>query len=167
MNITIRQAIVTDAHDFAFVICESWKEAYKNIIPPDVLERNTNLSKREKTFASRMESETDKYYIAYDGELPCGVCVTSPSRDEDKKGWGEIVAIYTLPEYWGKSVGKPMMATALDGLREQGFTRFLLWVFEENPRARRFYEKCGFCADGVVKEFGHGGAREVRYTKEP
>lgn len=50
MNITIRRAIPADAHDFAYVICESWKAAYKEIIPPDVLERNTNLQKREEIF---------------------------------------------------------------------------------------------------------------------
>lgn len=105
-----------------------------------------------------MKSETDWYYIAYDGETPYGVCSTSPSRDADKNGWGEVVAIYTLPEYWGTGVGKLLMEAALEDLRKQGFTRFLLWVFGANLRARRFYEKCGFSADGAVKEFGHGGA---------
>lgn len=166
VNITIRRATTADAHDFAYVICESWKVAYKDIIPPDVLERNTNLQKREEIFSSRMKSEEQCYYIAYDGKIPCGVCSTCPSRDADKNGWGEVVAIYTLLEYWGTGVGNLLMKVALEGLRKQGFTRFLLWVFESNPRARRFYEKCGFFADGTVKEFGHGGAQVVRYIKE-
>lgn len=30
----------------------------------------------------------------------------------------------------------------------------LLWVFEDNPRARRFYEKLGFTSDGTRKDIG-------------
>jgi hypothetical protein len=41
-----------------------------------------------------------------------------------------------------------------------------LWVAEANPRARRFYEREGWTADGGVKieEFGGRPLREVRYT---
>nr|WP_245816696.1 hypothetical protein [Lentzea albidocapillata] len=41
----------------------------------------------------------------------------------------------------------------------------VLWVFDENPRARRFYERLGFRADGLVKTEAIGGAEltEIRY----
>lgn len=32
MSITVRRATAGDAHDFAYVLCESWKAAYKDII---------------------------------------------------------------------------------------------------------------------------------------
>lgn len=165
MNITIRTATAVDAHDFAYILCESWKAAYKDIIPPDVMEQNTNIEKRESMFSTIMKSDTAKYYIAYDGEKPCGICSTGSARDDDMPECGEIVAIYTLPEYWGKGVGKSLMEAALDGLRKQGFTHFLLWVLEKNLRARRFYEKCGFSPDGT-KKTGHGEAMEIRYLAE-
>lgn len=42
----------------------------------------------------------------------------------------------------------------------------MLWTFEANARARRFYEKCGFVVGGAVKDSGFGNAKEVRYRLE-
>ena len=41
----------------------------------------------------------------------------------------------------------------------------LLWVLVANERARRFYERAGFHADGPVVDFEVGGATlpEMRY----
>ena len=41
-----------------------------------------------------------------------------------------------------------------------------LWVFEENIKARRFYEKCGFTLDGANKELDIGKVfTAIRYYK--
>lgn len=79
------------------------------------------------------------------------------------QGWGEVVAIYTLEAYWGRSVGRALMDAATDGLRTLGFEKIMLWTFEANARARRFYERYGFAVDGTVKDSGIAGAPEVRY----
>lgn len=50
-------------------------------------------------------------------------------------------------------------------LRNDGFTEAILWVFEDNPRTRRFYELAGWVADGGTKDeplFGTA-APAVRY----
>jgi RimJ/RimL family protein N-acetyltransferase len=43
----------------------------------------------------------------------------------------------------------------------------LLWVLKGNTRARRFYERQGFAADGAEEPFEVDGVPvpEVRYTK--
>ena len=41
-----------------------------------------------------------------------------------------------------------------------------LWVFKENTRARRFYEKHGFHSDGSERVSEFDGALEVRYVRE-
>ena len=38
-----------------------------------------------------------------------------------------------------------------------------LWVLDQNDRAKAFYEKSGFKADGTSKESGLGNAKEERY----
>ena len=57
------------------------------------------------------------------------------------------------------------MTDALTGLRDEGFFDAILWVLEENPRARRFYEHAGWTADGGVKDeqWLEKLVREVRY----
>jgi hypothetical protein len=43
----------------------------------------------------------------------------------------------------------------------------ILWVLDDNPRARRFYELAGWAADGTAREIELFGFRfpEVRYIK--
>ena len=59
-----------------------------------------------------------------------------------------------------------MLETALEEMRAAGKKRVWLWAFEENHRARRFYEKHGFRWDGARRVSEFDGAMEVRYGKE-
>jgi hypothetical protein len=56
------------------------------------------------------------------------------------------------------------MAAALATLRER-YATSILWVAEDNPRARRFYEREGWTLDGARKEDELLGVTvaEVRY----
>ena len=48
-------------------------------------------------------------------------------------------------------------------IAKAGYLKVMLWVFEDNVRARRFYETIGFTASGKVKT--NIGAVEVCYEK--
>lgn len=74
----------------------------------------------------------------------------------------EIVAIHSLPESWGTGLGHAMLEAALDQI---GGGTVFLWAFRENKRARRFYEKHGFCWDGRERVSEFDGAVEVRYER--
>ena len=80
--------------------------------------------------------------------------------------YAEIVALYSTEPYWGTGVGQRMMDFALAEIKQLGYGKVTLWVFEDNPRARRFYEKYGFAFDGAVRDSGLGNAKEVRYRLE-
>jgi hypothetical protein len=57
------------------------------------------------------------------------------------------------------------MDTTISRLRGYGFDEAVLWVLEDNPRTRRFYELAGWLTDGEVKVEEWLGlvVREVRY----
>ena len=74
----------------------------------------------------------------------------------------EIIAIHTLPESHGTGLGAAMLTAALNQIGNQPV---FLWAFKENTRARRFYEKHGFRADGSERVSEFDGAIEVRYVK--
>lgn len=44
-----------------------------------------------------------------------------------------------------------MMNTILKDMSTAGFSKLMLWVFEDNTRARRFYEAHGFTTNGKTK----------------
>ena len=74
----------------------------------------------------------------------------------------EIISVHTLPSSWGTGLGAAMMEEAL---KQIGDRRVFLWVFKDNIRARRFYEKQGFRWDGAERVSQFDGALEVRYVK--
>lgn len=76
----------------------------------------------------------------------------SCGESRDAAGEGELYAIYALPAAWGSGVGPALMAAALGALRTGGFATASLWVLEDNPRARRFYEREGWRSDGRRRE---------------
>jgi GNAT superfamily N-acetyltransferase len=86
------------------------------------------------------------------------------ARDEPETV-GELYAIYVHPDVWGHGVGRALMAESLDRFHEEGFTEAILWVLEDNPRTRTFYELAGWHADGAFKdeEWLNTLVREVRY----
>ena len=162
----IRKALPADARDLANILCDSWQAAYKNILTPEDLERNTNKAARTTMFEKIISAGHGNGYIAFCNSISCGHIFFNDTRDDDLPGYAEIVAIYSTEPYWGTGVGQKMMNFALAEIKRLGYNKVMLWVFEDNPRARRFYEKNKFFADGAIKNSGFGNAKEVRYRLE-
>ena len=79
-------------------------------------------------------------------------------------GFAELICIHSLQENWGKGYGSKMMDKVLMDISEAGYTKVMLWVFEENERAKRFYGTKGFVKSEKSKEIK--GVVEVMYVKE-
>lgn len=58
--------------------------------------------------------------------------------------------LYVVPGAQGTGLAQAMLDAALPGRRDA-----FLWVFADNPRAIRFYERNGFVADGLAASTGH------------
>jgi GNAT superfamily N-acetyltransferase len=103
--------------------------------------------------------------VAVDGERVVGFSSLGPARAGEDPSLGELFTIYVLPDWWGAGVGRALMASTVHHLRAEGFAHAILWVLEDNPRTRRFYEQSGWHADGAVKDEEWLGTtiREVRY----
>jgi len=96
------------------------------------------------------------------GEV-AGFAGLGPARDDAQVG--EVYTIYVLPDVWSRGVGRALMVETLSLLRGEGFAEAILWVLEDNPRTRHFYELAGWRADGGVKDEEVLGTlvREIRY----
>ena len=69
-----------------------------------------------------------------------------------------------MPEEWGSGLARTLHDRALEGTRELGANEGSLWVVEQNPRARRFYEREDWRADGQKKS-NPFGVDELRYVR--
>jgi ribosomal protein S18 acetylase RimI-like enzyme len=56
----------------------------------------------------------------------------------------ELYALYVAPAYWSTGAGRALMGRVLAEAQAKGYPRIVLWVLEQNARARRFYERAGF-----------------------
>ena len=139
---------------------ESWKYAYRGIIPRDYLD-----SIPAGRWASGIKEPNRKTLVCVEDGRIVGTSSFCGSRFERFSGWGEVISLYLLPEYMGKGYGNRLLETAVTELRKQGYANVFLWVLEENDRARRFYERFGFSPTGdfLETEIGGKALREVRY----
>lgn len=164
MSFDIRRAALEDSYSLAEILSHSWMSSYKNIIPMEELEKQANIERRQKMFRTMLATPKIDLYISFVENVPCGEIMFCNSRDKDLIDYGEIVSIYLLEEYWGKGYGKEMMSFALEKMQENNYLNVLLWVFKDNERATRFYEKFGFVADGTEKVSSFSNKPiEIRY----
>lgn len=158
---TIRPILPTDdPMAVSRVYEESWKTAYRGILPDAYLDGipSGQWANDRPSFCT---------LLLLDGSDVVGVSTVCPSRFPDWPDWGEVVSLYLRPAYMDKGHGGPLLEAAVDTLRQQGFDRVFLWVLEENARARHFYEKHGFTCSGSAREDEIGGkpVREMQYIR--
>lgn len=141
---------------------ESWRSAYRGIVPQAYLD-----SIPAGQWAPALDRPGWVTLVMAEGTRLIGTSSLCPSRWPECPGFGEIVSLYLLPEYMGRGCGRALLAAAVRELERQGFRDILLWVLEENFRARAFYEKNGFRPGGVSMESEVGGKRlrELLYCR--
>jgi GNAT superfamily N-acetyltransferase len=165
----VREATVEDASGIARVHVRTWQAAYTHVFPPEALGRlDDALPRREAGWRETIEAGSPRSHtlVATTDDEVVGFAHVMPSRDSaDTARVGELAAIYVSPDVWGAGAGRALMLEALGRLAASGFDEAMLWVLEDNPRARRFYEAAGWWTDGGVKEDELLGTpvREVRY----
>lgn len=145
------------------IYVKSWQTAYRGIVSQDYLD-----SLSGGWWAQRIaESRYNDYVVVEDGRY-IGTSSTGAARDEKLADYGEIISIYLLPEYFGKGYAEPLIKFVENALKEEGYKNIYLWVLEDNIRARKFYEKQGFLANGdtTTMEISGEVLVEVRYVKE-
>ena len=152
---SIRRAAEEDASALAGLHVRAWQWAYRGMLPDAYLDGLAGqTAQREAMWRQELRglpAECLVWVAERDGRL-VGFCNTAPSRD------GE-------PEVAGTGVGAALMRHAMAALRARGYRAAVLWVLDANERARRFYEKGGWRADGAAKEEDVWGVvvRELRY----
>lgn len=173
-RITIRSATPEDAEEIARLHVDASLVAYRPIFGEDF--RFGDISERVETWRRMLAQDPslaltppEKTYVACleDGRI-AGFCSIGPSRDEDAGDDGEVQMLYIAPDQWRAGVGRQLFESGVSYLKARGFSRLVLWVLKDNERARRFYERAGWRADGREKpSFNKPVLSQVRYTLAP
>jgi GNAT superfamily N-acetyltransferase len=136
----IREARSEEAPILAAVQERASVAALAHIFPPELYPYP-----REAINARWVQAAEDparRVLIAVDGDDPLGAaCV--------QQGW--LDGLYVVPSRWGTGLADALHERALEVVRSLGSTSCRLWVLEDNPRARRFYERRGWRENGDTR----------------
>jgi ribosomal protein S18 acetylase RimI-like enzyme len=160
----VRPARPEDAAAIAEVHVRTWQAAYAHVFGAEglaTLDVDQRRARWEETL-SEPAPRSSVFVAETDADGVVGFAATGASGDSEDEG--ELYAIYVLPAAWGSGVGPALMRAAVDSVRAEGFPTATLWVLDDNPRARRFYEREGWVADGRREGVHLGvGTVEIRY----
>lgn len=147
----------------AWVQYDAWQQGYRGIVPAEFLARQSLQRGVE-----RWRARWDGTVVIEDGAgVVVGISSCGAPRDDDvEASVGELYMLNVASSAWGTGVARPLFDAAVARLREAGYASVYLWVLEPNARARRFYEKAGWCADGGSKLHEPSGVLEVRYSRQ-
>lgn len=149
-----------DLFKVSTVFACSWKSSYKGIIHQSYLD-----SLELDHWVSRLNTSTAESCLAiYNGKY-VGVASICRGRDTKYHSFGEIMAIYLLPQYQRLGIGQKLLQFAIDDLNNQGYKDIYLWVFKDNFGSRKFYEQMGFKNSGEMNtiEIENHQYDELRY----
>jgi GNAT superfamily N-acetyltransferase len=160
----VRAASGADAEGIANVQERTWQVAYRHVFPIGELDRGGFIYParwRERLERPPLGWST---FVAVEDDRVVGFASVGPSRDE--RDIGELYALYVEPESWSTGAGRALIETAEARLLQE-YDEATLWVLDDNPRARRFYERAGWAPDGAEKSDERWGVRagELRYRK--
>jgi GNAT superfamily N-acetyltransferase len=146
--VQIRRARLGDAAAIAAVHVRTWQAAYEHVFGAERL-ADLDLAAREGLARRFATDEGHDAFVAEEDGRIVGFVATGPPEDEGEER--EVYAIYVLPEAWGTAAGAGLMQAAVEAMRGRGAAGAVLWVLEDNPRARRFYEREGWLEDGSAE----------------
>jgi ribosomal protein S18 acetylase RimI-like enzyme len=165
-DIRLREATPDDAGTIEHLRISTWQAAYRGLVPDRYLDALRPDAERRRGVLC---GPTVGNLLACDDADVLGWCAFGPCRDEDRAAaeQGEIYACYVGARHWRHGAGSALFAGAMARLSAQGRDDVSLWVLEGNERARLFYERCGFRADGGRQELDLGArVCEIRYSNQ-
>ena len=139
----VRRATPDDARAIAEVQVETWRAAYVGVMPQESLDA-LDVDDSARNWERWVTWELSAQFVAEQDGRCVGFVSAGPCRHEPETG--EVYAIYVRPDAWSTGAGRALMDAAAEWLAER-WPQAILWVAEENPRARRFYERYGWVAE--------------------
>jgi ribosomal protein S18 acetylase RimI-like enzyme len=166
----VRAMTPPDCRPVAEIRVGGWRSAYAGLVPRsylDAMDVEEDAENRRRMLA-KAGNPVVNLVAERAGEI-VGWAAYGPYRDgEIRTGDAELYALYTRPGHLGTGVGTALLRESAGRCAGAGHRSLFLWVLKENARARRFYARHGFTADGAEEPFEADGTEvpEVRYVRE-
>lgn len=139
-GVSYREATAADAPAVARVHVRSWRESFAGVVPQAFLDK-MSVERRTEAFAARFSEPGYGMHLAEaPGPGVVGFADYGEPRDDVAGYDAELYAIYLLPEYQGRGVGRELFRRVVASLVGAGRRSLYLLALEASPY-RSFYEK--------------------------
>lgn len=163
MTVTIHPMVAADAARLGRMHHQAWVDSYGALLPADYFETRWTVADAVRVWQGILRGGPEPgvaRLLAEEAPTPGGAVagvvtrpsvegfvVAGPSREVDGRPaaarGAELRGLYVTAAQLGSGLGQRLLDAALpDGQPAE------LWVFERNVRARAFYQRNGFHADG-------------------
>ena len=143
--LTIRVATEADLHSVARIHVASWQDAYKGVVPDDLLAARSvegSLSGWRSTFAKHPANIT----VAVSDGVIQGFCCAGPVVDKVRNSpfEFEIYGLHVSPGSRGQGIGAALLRAAFARARDgEAMNSAIVWTLRDLVLSRRFYEREG------------------------
>jgi GNAT superfamily N-acetyltransferase len=161
-EVLVRPVRDVDAEALGRVHAQVWHETYDQLVSAAALESVS--PRRLAELWTHYQTQGPEYRLAaalFDGEI-IGFAGSGPARDADAPAEREFYFVYLLDNWHRRGVGRALFDAVVDEDES-----VYLWLPEQYPGARDFYEKRGFRLDGARRDEPFLGetVTEVRYVR--
>ncbi|MGM0581367.1 MAG: GNAT family N-acetyltransferase [Bacteroidota bacterium] len=164
-NPLIREVTYHDLIDLEKISKQTFLETYASgNTEADMLKYLNEEFATEKLKAELSNSNSEFYFAILEDQIIGYLKVNSGHSQTDLKDEMslEIQRIYVLKAFQGMKIGKALYQKAVEIAKKKELDYLWLGVWEENPKAIKFYEKIGFEAfDKHVFQLGNDPQTDI------
>lgn len=138
MTVFIRSAMDGDLKAVQSLLRRAWHAAYDRIYGAEKITAVTADWHSLNNLSANLKKPWSEFLLADTGESLAGMAYASQSSED----FAVLHQLYVNPAQTGQGIGAQLLAECFEAFPEA--KAFRLEVDEQNPDARRFYERHGF-----------------------
>lgn len=170
-DMSIRPARAEDEPAIDAVMARNVRDALAGLLGADYVPARAERTARMLSWTGPLGAPQPRHamLVAERAGRILGFAAVGPARDAETgdETTGELRTVMVDDAARGSGAGFALVSAGEAAMRASGLSVAALWVLPENARAVRFYERCGWSADGTERTTDVAGRmlRSVRYSK--
>jgi len=141
----VHEADLDDAAGIGDVHVRGWQGAYRGLLPDAYLDGMSDI--RHSAMWSNILDQAARPGVTLIAEAEkdgiIGFADWGRERGATARDRGEIAALYVLPDWQRRGVGRALFRASARALVAGGMTQLAIWVLQENAAGRSFYSHLG------------------------
>jgi GNAT superfamily N-acetyltransferase len=172
----IRLAEPADAAEIARIQVTTWRNAYADMLPADVLD-NLDIAETQRHWQDTLAEGPASVLVATEGRWMVGFCAGGFAPEQEAVAADgtpppdiatvALVSSLLVEPRWGRrGHGGRLLGGMARRLTDRGATRGITWVPAADPASLRFFRGVGWNPDGTVRTLDVNGrpVRELRLS---